>query len=55
MPSDLVLHSDQGTCTVCFLNPPIPLDGDSAMIRNFGQNDTNHSRNGKSTVDVPRS
>ena len=28
--------------------PPIPLDGDSAAIRNFGQNDTNHSRNGKS-------
>ena len=26
--------------------PPIPLDGDSATIRFFGQNDTNRSRNG---------
>ena len=29
---------------------PIPLDGDSATIRNFGQNDTNRSTNGKSAV-----
>ena len=29
---------------------PIPLDGDSATIRNFGQNDTNRNRNGKSAV-----
>ena len=33
--------------------PPIPLDGDSATIRNFGQNDTNRSRNGKSAVEAP--
>ena len=32
------------------LKPLIPLDGDSATIRNFGQNDTNRSRNGKSAV-----
>ena len=32
--------------------PPIPLDGDSATIRNFGQNDTNRSRNGKSAVEA---
>ena len=30
---------------------PIPLDGDSATIRNFGQNETNRSRNGKSAVE----
>ena len=35
--------------------PPIPLDGDSATIRNFGQNDMNRSRNGKSAVEAPRS
>ena len=28
------------------------LDDDSATIRNFGQNDTNHNRNGKSTVEA---
>ena len=32
--------------------PPIPLDGDSATIRNFGQNDTNRSRNGKNAVEA---
>ena len=34
--------------------PPLPLDGDheSATIRNFGQNDTNRSRNGKSAVEA---
>ena len=32
---------------------PIPLDGDSATIRNFGQNDTNRNRNGKSAVEAP--
>ena len=31
--------------------PPIPLDGDSATIRNFGQNDTKRSRNDKSAVE----
>ena len=31
---------------------PIPLDGDSATIRNFGQNDTNSSRNAKSAVEA---
>ena len=30
---------------------PIPLDGDSATIRKFGQSDTNRSRNGKSAVE----
>ena len=34
---------------------PIPLDGDSATIRKFGQNDTNRSRNGKSAVEAPMS
>ena len=29
---------------------PIPLDGASATIRNFGQKDANRSRNGKSVV-----
>ena len=33
---------------------PIPLDGDSATIPNFGQNDTNRSRNDKSAVEVSR-
>ena len=32
--------------------PPIPLDGDSATIRNFGQNDMNCCRNGKSAVEA---
>ena len=32
--------------------PPISLDGDSATIRNFGQNDTNLSRNGKRAVEA---
>ena len=36
-------------------NTPIPLDGNSATIRNFGQNDTNRSRNGKSALEAPRS
>ena len=31
---------------------PIPLDGDSATIRKFGQNDMNRSRNAKSAVEV---
>ena len=31
---------------------PIPLDGDSVTIRNFGQNDTNRSRNGTSVVEA---
>ena len=31
---------------------PIPLDGASATIRNFGQNDANRSRNGKSVVEA---
>ena len=35
-----------------FTKPPIPLDGDSATIRNFGQNDTNRSRNGKSAIEA---
>ena len=34
--------------------PPIPLDGDSATIRNFGQNDTNRSRNGRSAVEAQK-
>ena len=33
---------------------PIPLDGDSATIRNFGQNDSNRSRNGKSAVEAQK-
>ena len=32
--------------------PPIPLDGDSATIRNFGQNEMNRSRKGKSAVEA---
>ena len=39
-------------CRYFLTPPPIPLDGDSATIRNFGQNDTNHSRNGKSAVEA---
>ena len=35
-----------------FPKTPIPLDGDSATIRNFGQNDTNRNRNGKSAVEA---
>ena len=31
---------------------PIPLEGDSATIRNVGQNDTNRNRNGKSAVEA---
>ena len=31
---------------------PIPLDDDSAAIRTFALNDTNRSRNGKSTVEA---
>ena len=34
---------------------PIPLDRDSATIRNFGQNDTNRNRNGKTAVEAPMS
>ena len=34
---------------------PIPLDGDSATIQNFGQNDTNRNRNGKRAEEAPRS
>ena len=37
------------------IKTPIPLDGNSTTIRNFGQNDTNHSRNGKNAVEAPRS
>ena len=33
---------------------PIPLDGNSATILNFGQNDTNRSRNGKSVVEAKK-
>ena len=54
--SFLKLSSMVVSC-VRYLNSltPIPLDGDSATIRNFGQNDTNRSRNGKSVVEAPRS
>ena len=31
------------------------MDGDSAAIRNFGQNDADRSINGKSVVEAPRS
>ena len=31
---------------------PIPLDGASATIRNFGKNDANRSRNGKGVVEA---
>ena len=34
---------------------PIPLGGDSATIRNFGQNDTNRNRSGKSAKGRSRS
>ena len=37
------------------LKTPIRLVGDSATIRNYGQNDTNRNRNGKSAVEAPRS
>ena len=33
---------------------PIPLDGVSATIRNFGQNDTKRGRNAKSVAETPR-
>ena len=46
-------ETQQRHCIVSF-KTPIPLDGDSTTIRNFGQNDTNRSRNGKSAVEVPR-
>ena len=42
---------DGGSGLSCILTP-IPLDGDSASIRNFGHNDTNRSRNGKSVVEA---
>ena len=48
-------HSGVKRLIFCHLQrckPPIPLGGDSATIRNFGQNDTNRSRNGKSTVEA---
>ena len=35
-------------------NTPIPLDGVSATIRNFGQNDTKRGRNAKSAAETPR-
>ena len=38
--------------SVRYCKTPIPLDGDSATIRNFCQNDTNRSRNGKSAVEA---
>ena len=31
---------------------PIPLDSDSATIRNFGHKDTNRGRNAKSAADA---
>ena len=33
---------------------PIPLDGVSAMFRNFGQNDTKRGRNAKKAAETPR-
>ena len=39
--------------TILLPHPPIPLDGDSASIRDVGQNDANRSRNGKSAVEAP--
>ena len=41
-----------GDVAATLLTPPIPLDGASATIRNFGQNDANRSRNGKSVVEA---
>ena len=37
-----------------FCNTPIPLDGVSATIRDFGQNDTKRGRNAKSAAETPR-
>ena len=37
-----------------FTNTPIPLDGVSATIGNFGQNDTKRGRNAKSVAETPR-
>ena len=45
---DQKLLSDMSS-TACLL------DGDSATIRNFVQNDTNRSKNDKSAVEAPRS
>ena len=51
--SDQVLHKhsytakEDGTCKTY-----IPLDGDPATIRNFGQNSSNRSRNGKSVEEA---
>ena len=57
---DIVEHKMKGSRSRCQyirifrdkLKTPIPLEGDSATIRNFGQNDTNRNRNGKSAVEV---
>ena len=51
----LSVHIGPPRMTTQVTPPPIPLDGDSATIRNFGQNDTNRSRNGKNAVEAPRS
>ena len=45
------VHGKHGACLIRCLTP-YPLDGDSATIRNFGQNDTNRSRNGTSAVEA---
>ena len=37
-----------------FSNTPIPLDGVSATIRIFGQNDTKRGRNAKSVAETQR-
>ena len=37
---------------VVLTKTPILLEGDSATTRNFGQNDRNRSRNGKSEVEA---
>ena len=51
--SDQFLHKhsytakEDGTCKT-----GIPLEGDPTTIRNFGQNSSNRSRNGKSAVEA---
>ena len=59
----LINQEGVGTCNLlevlryiyifeAILYTPILLDGASATIRNFGQNDANRSRNGKSVVEA---
>ena len=52
--NEFARFDENSSRTLQDVNTPIPLDGVSAMFRNFGQNDTKRGRNAKSAAETPK-